>query len=67
MKNGNQDIDLLGMSVDAPTLDNSQLGIQGKDFRIEPDGTRIEKPFSGENTLDEPVMTTVVQSGLKQG
>lgn len=52
------DNDMLSLNPTAPV--NEQSEASGKDAQAKGEGARLEKPFSGENTLEEPVSTTLV-------
>ena len=61
---GVADTDLLGV-MDSSTL-NTSAGSDSRatEYKTGIQGVRVEKPFSGENTLDEPVLDTIVGTSM---
>ena len=60
--------DLLDTSITTGITSDTLPGEYGttgsgpaKEYHIGADGTMVEKPFNGENTLNEPVIETIVR------
>lgn len=68
----NHQTDLLDTSITTGITADTQSGPfeakgtgPSKEYLVGTDGAMLEKPFNGENTLNEPVLVTIVTSSAK--
>lgn len=65
MSKGTNDIDLLGLDDDITSVKTQPDSFLNESIHPIVSGSgKLEKPFDGGNTLDEPVITTIVSRRL---